>query len=224
MKKHLIPLAEFLFKHDVRRKWRVNRFIRKHNVIKLQLGCWKNIKKGWLNTDKSISGCLGGAIYMDVRKRFLLPDESVDFVYSEHLIEHLTFPEVNNMLNECYRVMKRGGIIRIATPNLNFLVDLYLHPEKDINKRYVELAAKKGHLPQKPVYVINRFHTAWGHQIVYDYETLVELLKSCGFSDICRCGMSKSSSSELCDIEAHFNHMPYEFCCLETMILEAKKA
>ena len=217
------PLAEFLLKHDFRRRGRVKRYLRNHDIVKLQVGSGTHILPDWLNTDKSVSGCRAGAVYMDVSKRFLLPDDSVDYVYSEHLFEHLTLSQAKNMLNECYRVMKKDGIIRIATPNLEFLVDLYLHPDKDINKRYIEWAAKEGRIPAEPVYVVNRFHTTWGHQIVYDFNTLAKLMEDFGFKDIRRCEMSKSNHPELCDIEGHFHVMPYDFCCLETMILEAKK-
>ena len=195
------PLAEFLLKHDFRRRGKVKRYLRNHDIVCLQVGS---------GTHKN-------------RKKFLLPDDSVDYVYSEHLFEHLTLSQAKNMLNECYRVMKKDGIIRIATPNLEFLVDLYLHPDKDINKRYIEWAAKEGRIPAEPVYVVNRFHTTWGHQIVYDFNTLAKLMEDFGFKDIRRCEMSKSNHPELCDIEGHFHVMPYDFCCLETMILEAKK-
>lgn len=127
------------------------------------------------------------------------------------------------MLKECYRGMKPDGIIRLSTPNIKFLLDLYQYPEKDINRRYVEWAAKQGGLPPSPVYVINRFHTAWGHQIIYDYDTLAKLLEECGFVDVRQCEMSKSEYPELNNVEGHFHVMPYDFCCLETIILESRK-
>lgn len=221
--KYIRPIVGFFFEHDVRKRWRVKRYLREHSISKLQLGSGRNLLLGWLNTDKSVSSCWVGAIYMDVGKRFLLPDESVDYVYSEHLFEHLTLKQARNMLKECHRVMKAGGIIRIATPKLEFLLDLYQHPESEINKRYIEWAAKQGGLPPSPVYVINRFHTTWGHQIIYDYDTLVGLLEECGFKDVRQCEMSKSEHEALNDVEGHFHTMPYDFCCLETMILEARK-
>lgn len=212
-----------LLKCDFWRKRKVKTFLLSHETIKLQLGSGKNFLEGWLNTEKSVSLCLKGAVYMDVSQKFALPDDSVDYVFSEHLFEHLTLSQARNMLKESYRVMKSGGIIRLATPDIEFLLDLYQHPDKEINQRYMKWAAKDGHIPAMPVYVINRFHTAWGHQIIYDYDTLAALLTESGFKDVCRCEMSKSCHPELCDIEGHFHVMPYDFACLETMILEAKK-
>lgn len=220
----IYPISQFFFEHDVSRRWRVKRYLREHRISKLQLGSGQNLLPGWLNTDKSVPDNWAGAIYIDVRERFPLPDESMDYVYSEHLFEHLNFIQAKNMLKECYRVMKPGGVIRLALPHIEFLLDLYQHPEKDINRRYIEWsAATDGRIPAMPVYVVNRFHTAWGHQIIYDFETLAALLTDFGFKDVIRCEVSKSSHPELCDIEGHFQVMPYDFACLETMIVEARK-
>jgi len=219
--KHFI--AELIISHDFTRQYRVKRFLHRHQVVKLQLGCGPNVLPGWLNTDKRASAYRAGAEYLDVSRRFWLPDSSVDYVFSEHLFEHLTYPQAGNMLSECYRVLKPGGVIRIATPNLAFLFDLYLHPDSGINRQYIEWAANDGGIPATPTYVVNRFHTAWGHQIVYDYDTLVGVLAQYGFRDIRRCEMSKSIHEALTDVEAHFRRIPYDFCCLETMIVEATK-
>ena len=216
-------VAKFLISHDFTRKYRVKRFLRDHPVVKLQLGCGSNRLPGWLNTDMNVYTVRAGAEYLDVSKKFWLPDCSVDYVFSEHLFEHLTYPQAGHMLSECHRVLKPGGVIRIATPNLAFLADLYLHPDSGINRQYIEWAAKQGGIPATPTYVLNRFHTAWGHQIVYDHDTLVGLLSQYGFRDIRRCEMSKSAHEALSGVEGHFRVMPYDFCCLETMILEARK-
>lgn len=217
------PLAEFIVRIDPRRRFRVKRYLRHHRIVKLQLGSGGNLLPDWLNTDKSVCGCLAGSVYMNVGKKFILPDNSVDYIFTEHMIEHVDYTQVKNMLSECYRVMKTDGVIRIATPNLQFLDDLYHNPQKEINEQYVEWAAQKAGLPSSSVYVVNHFHTAWGHQIIYDFDTLSALLAEFGFKDVRQCEMSKSEHEPLKNIEGHFHTMPYELCCLETMILEARK-
>lgn len=132
------------------------------------------------------------------------------------------------MLQESFRVLKTSGTIRIATPDLQFLLDLYLHPEEPLHKSYIEWSAAGGggscsKLPATPLHIINKFHTAWGHQIIYDQETLSALLKENGFQNIRSCEIGKSEVPALNNVESHFKHMPYEFYQLETMILEADK-
>jgi hypothetical protein len=113
--------------------------------------------------------------------------------------------------------------MRVATPNLRFLLGLYQEPDNPLHKRYIEYSAKNGVLPPTAVFVINRFHTAWGHQIIYDKETLSNLLEQNGFKDICECEVSQSSNPALNGVEGHFKSLPAEFNSLETMVLEATK-
>ena len=119
--------------------------------------------------------------------------------------------------------MKPGAIMRLATPNLRFLLGLYEDPEKPLHKAYMEFSVKKLGMPPTPVYVISRFHTSWGHQIIYDKETLSKALSDTGFKDITQCEMSKSEHAALNGIEGHFKIFPYEFIQLETMIFEVRK-
>ena len=37
----------------------------------------------------------------------------------------------SSMLRECFRVLKSNGTIRISTPDLRFLIELYNHPQND---------------------------------------------------------------------------------------------
>lgn len=219
----LLSITDLFLRNDPCRKPRINRYLRNHSIVKLQLGCSRHFLPDWLNTDISLRGCLAGSVYMDASKRFLLPDNSVDYIYTEHMIEHLNYNQVHSMLSECFRVMKKGGVLRIATPNYLFLDDLYKHPGKEINRKYIEWAAEKGNIPAMPILVINRFHTSWGHQIIYDKDSLAALLKESGFTNVCECKMSISEHEPLNNVERHFQTMPYDLCCLETMILEAKK-
>lgn len=206
----------------------INNYIVNHGVAKLQIGSGKNKLSGWLNTDISIKRCKEGAVYLDAGEPFPLPDASIDYVFSEHLFEHLGYSQAVNMLKECHRVLKSHGVIRIATPNLQFLLDLYQNPERTINKRYIEWSANGGgggsKLPNSSVYVINKFHTEWGHQIIYDAETLKTLLINYGFDEICLCEIGESKHEGLRNVEGHQYCMPPEFCALETMVLEARKS
>ena len=57
-------------------------------------------------------------IYLDVCRRFPFAAETFHYIFSEHLIEHLTLEEGEAFLRECFRCLKVGGRIRIATPDL----------------------------------------------------------------------------------------------------------
>ena len=209
------------FRIDIWRKWRIRKYLKNADEPKLQIGCGSNPLNGWLNTDISLK-CRYG-VYLDAGKTFPMSNASFNYVFSEHLFEHLTYPQAMNMLKESYRILKPGGVIRIATPDLHFLMGLYQEPEKPINKQYIEYSAKRGGIPPTPVFMINRFHTAWGHKIIYDNETLKALLEQVGFKDVCNCEVGQSIHPALRGVEGHTNSLPDEFNRLETMVLEARK-
>lgn len=211
--------------------WReklIRQYMESHETVKLQIGCGPHPLPGWLNSDISYTPCRKGALYLDAGKPFPFPDHSIDFIFSEHVFEHLTYAQGRNMLQESFRVLKASGTIRIATPDFQFLANLYLHPEEPLHKSYIEWSAAGGggscaKLPATPLHIINKFHTAWGHQIIYDKDNLSALLEECGFRNIRSCEIGKSEVPALNNVESHFKHMPYEFYQLETMILEADK-
>ena len=93
----------------------INKYLNSNSVYKLQLGCQKLLLKGWLNSDVEPSS--QDVIHLDVTKQFPFEDCVFDYVYSEHLIEHLEYDDCIKMLYESYRVLKDNGKIRIATPN-----------------------------------------------------------------------------------------------------------
>lgn len=213
-------IAKFGF--DPCRGRRIRKYLEETPEPKLQLGCGNNPIEGWFNTGISQEELRFGT-YLDAGKPFPFLDSSFNYVFSEHLFEHLTYQQGLNMLKESWRILKPGGVIRIATPDLRFLLGLYQDPEKPIHRDYIAMTARHGGLPPTPVYVINRFHTTWGHKIIYDKETLSEFLLRVGFKDVCSCKVGNSAHSALNGVEGHFRTMPAEFNLLETMVLEATK-
>src|SRR5205823_1818504 len=112
-----LPLVRRLLRTVPRRLQRrrlIDGYLREHGVRKLHLGAAENVHPGWLNTDLHSYGHGGELVYLDVRKPFPLPDASFDFVFSEHMLEHLTYEEGQQCLGECLRVLRPGGTIRTA--------------------------------------------------------------------------------------------------------------
>jgi predicted SAM-dependent methyltransferase len=196
-----------------RRGKQIERYLAAHDVRKLQLGAGEHPHEGWLNTDLHGYG-RDDLVYLDVRKRFPLPDASFDVVYSEHMLEHLTYPEGQRCLRECLRVLKPGGMVRVATPSLERLATLYAGEQG----RYVEWAVQtlQPELSAPlPGAVINNFFRSWGHSFIYDADTLRHALTEAGFVDV--------EEVPLGELEQHLGEHP-EFNAFETMVLEARKA
>jgi predicted SAM-dependent methyltransferase len=74
--------------------------------LKLNLGCEKVKLPGWMNINIEPSADL----IIDVRKVLPLDDCSVNFIYSEHFLEHLKYEEGRKILEEFQRCLKVGGV------------------------------------------------------------------------------------------------------------------
>ncbi len=60
-----------------------------------------------------------------------LEDRAADFIYSSHFLEHLDKESGRRLLEECWRVLKPGGVLRIGVPDLEYAWQMYQHGEKD---------------------------------------------------------------------------------------------
>jgi predicted SAM-dependent methyltransferase len=207
------------------RRRSIEAYLRAHNVRKLQLGTGGDVREGWLNTDIHDFRRTGEVVFMDACKPFPLPDASFDVIYSEHMLEHLTYPEGQRCLRECLRVMRPGGRIRVATPSLERLIRLYDADLDDVQRRYVRWAVDAfvsdtgAYLPG---FVLNNFVRDWGHQFVYDAETLQHALSSAGFVDVAERPVGESGDPRLAGLERHLREAP-EFNAYETIVLEARR-
>jgi len=211
--------------HLLRRPARVKRYLTGHPRPRLHLGCGEQALEGWLNAD--LVPRHPSVVILDARRPFPLPDQSFEVVFSEHLIEHLTYEEGRHMLVEARRILMPGGVLRIATPDLRFLIDLYSPSQTPLQRRYVDWALGHASLTdpggRREVAVINNFFRAWEHRFIYDFATLSALLRRSGFEQIEECEVGASRLPELCGLESHGKVIPEEFSRLETFVVEARK-
>lgn len=199
-------------------------YLRKQSSPRLQIGAGPSFTEGWLVTDIEPPRLQVG--YLDATKRYPFPSARFDYVHSEHMIEHVPWAGGLAMLKECRRILKPGGTIRIATPDLKVLLDLYYNPESPDADRYVKWMCKLA-LPdipkQHPIFVINKAVRAWGHQFFYDATLLTETLQSAGFVDIRQVKPGQSEDPNLRGIEQHGRNIGDEWINqYETMVFEAR--
>jgi len=76
--------------------------------------------------------------YLDLCKPLPFPDDSVDAIFSSHVLEHLFMDEVERLIDQCYRVLRPGGICRVVVPDLEKIMRLYEveDPRRFINDIY----------------------------------------------------------------------------------------
>ena len=127
-------------------------------------------------------------------------NNSVDFIFNEHFLEHLTVEEGQVFLKDCKRVLKDGGVLRISMPDLETTVKDYFNPNwkedkkayyKKFGLEFIKTKAEK----------ININFRSWGHKWLYDKEELERRLKEAGFKNIKFCELKESDYPELRNLE-----------------------
>jgi predicted SAM-dependent methyltransferase len=92
--------------------------------VAVNLGCGSHYHKGWLNFD--LYPASDEVVRANIIQGVPLDDEVADFVYHSHVLEHLTREDGERFLQECYRILRPGGILRIAVPDLEDAAREYL--------------------------------------------------------------------------------------------------
>lgn len=171
------------------------------NDLKLNLGCGRDYKKDWINIDNNSDNNIEKLdLKWDLSKGIPFKNDSVNFIFNEHFLEHLTVKEGQIFLKECRRVLKRGGVLRISMPDLERSVKEYFNENwKEDNKE----AFEKFDLTfiQTRAERLNMAFRWWGHQWLYDKEELERRLKEAGFYQIEFCKLNESKHSELKNLE-----------------------
>jgi predicted SAM-dependent methyltransferase len=207
------------------REGKVAEYLKAHPVKKLQLGTSNNLLFGWLNTDVFCNHRT--VVYLDATRRFPFNDNTFDYVFSEHMIEHIDYHAGHAMLQECFRVLKPGGRIRIATPDLRVLLALLGEPKAEFQKYYIDWAIRRfapAVKNNKDVFVINNFFRAWGHQFLYDTQTLQTILSTVGFRELNLFRPRASDDPNLEKLETHGRELESEeINQFETMVIEGRK-
>jgi predicted SAM-dependent methyltransferase len=90
----------------------------------LNLGCGQRFHPDWVNLD--FRSADPSVMAHDLRRGIPFPSSSFDVVYHSHVLEHFPRDKGQLFLRECYRVLKPGGIIRVAVPDLEQIARLYL--------------------------------------------------------------------------------------------------
>lgn len=200
----------------------IQQYLNAHPVAKLQLGCGGNMLEGWLNTDGQMDGWFHPqSVKLDASQPFPLPDNSFDYIYSEHMIEHIDYWAGQRMLAECYRVAKPGARIRITCPDFKFLLRLY-NDSDPLCQEYIEKEKPEWAPYPNAIFTINNYVRAWGHQFIYDKPTLANCLVAAGFIDVDEFDIRESNDPKLQNLEIESRMQP-GFLQLESMTLEARK-
>ena len=157
------------------------RRLMKKSHIKLELGSGsKRGSNGWITVDKGS----GADIFFDLRNRMPLNDNSVDKIYSSHLLEHIPFNELISFLQECKRVLKPNGEFSVCVPNAKLYINSYLNDKMFIDSSKGEDFVCFENFPETLSKLDQVNYMAYmgdQHKYMFDEENLINTLFKAGF-------------------------------------------
>lgn len=151
----------------------------------LHLGCGTKYLPGFLNIDGNLFNKID--VWLDVRNGLPFRSGSVESIYSTHMFEHFYPDELNRILQECARVLKDGGGIRLIVPSLESAIVAYTQQRSEwfydsFPRHFDSLGGR-----------FSNFVFCDGqHRTAFDFSYLNEVLCEAGFGEVEKSAEGKS--------------------------------
>ncbi|MFL0357658.1 class I SAM-dependent methyltransferase [Erythrobacter sp. GH1-10] len=136
-------------------------YCRREGPRGLNLGSGSHCIDGMLNVDIDPRA----DAFVDLTKPLPLPDACFDVIFTEEVIEHVDEAAGARLLDECFRVLKPGGVIHVATPCLEYFG--------------ARVANEDSHGAE-----INQIFYEHGHRFIYSRPRLTAALEQAGFEAV----------------------------------------
>ncbi|MEH6824336.1 MAG: methyltransferase domain-containing protein [Motiliproteus sp.] len=160
--------------------------------MKLHLGCGNRYIPGFVHIDAIDYPHIDHVETID--NLSFLGDDSVDLIYTCHVLEHFKRRDVVRVLQEWNRVLKPGGVLRISVPDFASLCKVY--------ERYGKLELVIGALFGRQDYLYNI------HYNVFDYPELTKTLEQSGFHRVAHYDWRDTEHAAIDDYsQAYVPHM-----------------
>ena len=164
------------------------------------MGCGGNILAGWENHDADV----------DIRNPLPYEDESIDFIFIEHCVEHVTTPDAVRFFAECLRILKYEGTLRVAVPSGDKIYDLADEP-------YLKWHGQSGFGDGTRRGAVRSILLDHGHLSAWNHSILDACLFAAGFEE------EKIYGCDLGELEGHGKVIGEHNNAIETIVMEAVK-
>ena len=182
--------------------------------MKLHLGCGKRFIPGFVHVDVVDLPHIDRRT--DVRTLPMFKDETADLVYACHVLEYFDRVEALDVLREWHRVLKHGGVLRLAVPDFAALTEVY--------RRTGDLARVVGPLYGRIEVPTDAGPRVLYHRTVYDFASLAVALEAAGFRNARRWDWRRTIHQDYDDFsQAYVPHMDKQHGLLISLNVEADK-
>ena len=161
---------------------RALKLLEEDGLSHLHLGCGATRLPGWLNIN--LFGT-NADVFLDLREQMPFPDSSVSAIFHEHLLEHLPYMAALRFTQECARIVRPGGVLRVGVPDFRRYCESYLSDQGLIEEMR----------PNRPTRLLAFTEVFYehGHCSMWDEETLQLLMIEAGFSSVERSAFGVSA-------------------------------
>ena len=164
-------------------KRKANRLVKSKSnkeIIRLEIGSGpKKGENGWITLDQRTECDL----YWDLLKPLPFPENSIDFIYSSHVLEHFSYRELVFLLDSCHQTLKIGGNFSVCVPDASIYIQGYACTQDFEAAQYCKYTPAFNHLSK--IDLVNYIAYMDGHhKYMFDKENLVGILKQAGFRNV----------------------------------------
>lgn len=145
--------------------------------LRLNLGCADKHFDGWVNVDLDRADVNWNLAAMP----WPWEVDSVNEIMASHILEHFDKLDGYRFLNECKRILKPGGTLHIAVPDLDKFIRA-----KVLNKPELLNGYKWDDLNYLGGGDETETRPGWRHLYIYSWESLAYMCKAVGFAVVAR--------------------------------------
>jgi predicted SAM-dependent methyltransferase len=193
---YLHAIFRYIFRNQFRAWSFIGPIVTKPYLLK-----WKNTSERRVLNLGGGSNCLLDCLtvdidpradcFVDITRKLPFDDRSIDAIFCEEAIEHISKNKAMDLLEDCFRILKVGGVIRITTPDLSYFCTRIIDENTGADE-------------------INTVFFGHGHRYLYNRYELRRICTQVGFVDI-SWSTYQDSYSQLGYLDSHadrFHHPP----------------
>jgi SAM-dependent methyltransferase len=155
-------------------------------VTRLNIGCGKFPRPGWINLDNKVRP--GVDCVADLRGDLPFADGSVDYAVAIHVLPHIRLDGLTAALGRIRRILKPGGVLRLALPDLEKALDAFRRGDAAYfavpDARWKSLGAK----------LVAQIVWHNDLQTPFTFDLAKEALEKAGFDGAARCAFRETRS------------------------------
>ena len=155
-------------------------------VRRLNWGCGGHTLPGWINSDQKDDPAID--LSCDIRQGLPLETGSIDYAVSIHALPEVPLDGIVPVLQELRRVIKPGGVLRLALPDLLKGVAAYQRGDRDYFLVPDEDAQRLG------AKLVTQLVWYGYSRTVFVPEFIEEMLYRAGFARVVHCEYRQTSS------------------------------